>query len=157
MVLAQALINDPELILLDEPTSGLDPLGTREMKDMILQLRDEGKTVVMCSHLLADVQDVCDRIAILYQGDLKELGRVDNLLKVSGETEVRTKGLSQAAQDEIREVIKRHGGEVVSIENPRTTLEELFLNIVRESQARPGRRSAGVESTEPTGKSADAS
>jgi ABC-2 type transport system ATP-binding protein len=86
----------------------------------------------------------------LYQGDLKELGRVDNLLKVSGETDVRTKGLSQAAQDEIREVIKRHGGELISIENPRTTLEELFLNIVRESQARPGRRSAGVESAEPS-------
>src|SRR5437016_7008791 len=75
--LAQALINDPELILLDEPTSGLDPSGTREMKDMILRLRDKGTTVVMCSHLLADVQDVCDRIAILHQGELKELGRVD--------------------------------------------------------------------------------
>ena len=78
--LAQALINDPELILLDEPTSGLDPIGTREMKDLILKLKDEGKTIVMCSHLLADVQDVCDRIAILHQGELKELGRVDALL-----------------------------------------------------------------------------
>ena len=58
--LAQALINDPELILLDEPTTGLDPIGTRDMKDLILKLRDEGKTVLMCSHLLADVQDVCD-------------------------------------------------------------------------------------------------
>src|SRR5688572_31168216 len=75
--LAQALINDPELILLDEPTSGLDPMGTREMKDLILNLKDQGKTVVMCSHQLADVQDVCDRIAILHEGELKELGRVD--------------------------------------------------------------------------------
>ena len=133
--LAQALINDPELILLDEPTSGLDPLGTREMKDMILQLQEEGKTVVMCSHLLADVQDVCDRIAILYQGDLKELGRVDSLLQVTEETQVRTKGLSQEAQEEIKSSIAKHGGEIVSIENPRTTLEDLFLNIVRESQA----------------------
>ena len=72
--LAQALINDPELILLDEPTSGLDPIGTREMKDLILKLRDEGKTIVMCSHLLADVQDVCDRIAILYQGRAEGVG-----------------------------------------------------------------------------------
>ena len=80
--LAQALINDPELIFLDEPTSGLDPLGTREMKDLILKLRDEGKTVVMSSHQLDDVQDVCDRIGILYQGELKELGRVDELLRV---------------------------------------------------------------------------
>ena len=84
--LAQALINDPELILLDEPTSGLDPIGTREMKDLILRLKDQGKTVLMSSHLLADVQDVCDRIAILHQGELKELGRVDTLLKVRDET-----------------------------------------------------------------------
>ena len=143
--LAQALINDPELILLDEPTSGLDPLGTREMKDMILKLRDQGKTVVMCSHLLADVQDVCDRIAILYQGDLKELGRVDSLLKVSGETQIRTKNLSKAAEDEIRQVIAKHSGEVIAVENPRTTLEELFLGIVQESQERPGHRSSGAE------------
>src|SRR5882672_1253068 len=79
--LAQALINDQELILLDEPTSGLDPIGTREMKDLILKLKEQGKTIVMCSHLLADVQDVCDRIAILYAGELKELGRVEDLLK----------------------------------------------------------------------------
>ncbi len=142
--LAQALINNPDLILLDEPTSGLDPLGTREMKDMILQLKSEGKTVVMCSHLLADVQDVCDRIAILYQGDLKELGRVDNLLQVTDETQIRTKGLNQKAQDEIRSVIEKNGGELVSMDNPKTTLEELFLDIVRESQERPGHRSAAV-------------
>ena len=144
--LAQALINDPDLILLDEPTSGLDPLGTRDMKDMILKLRDQGKTIVMCSHLLADVQDVCDRIAILYQGDLKELGRVDSLLQVSDETQIHTKGLSKAAEKEIRQVIAKHGGDVVSIENPRSTLEDLFLGIVRESQERPGHRSAGIDS-----------
>ena len=143
--LAQALINDPELILLDEPTSGLDPMGTRDMKDMILDLRDQGKTVVMCSHLLADVQDVCDRIAILYQGDLKELGRVDSLLQVSGETQVRAKGLSQDAQDEIQAVIAKHGGELIGVENPTSTLEELFLGIVRESQERPGHRTASSQ------------
>jgi ABC-2 type transport system ATP-binding protein len=139
--LAQALINDPDLIMLDEPTSGLDPLGTREMKDMILDLKAQGKTVIMCSHLLADVQDVCDRIAILYQGELKELGRVDSLLKISEETQVRFKGIPAAAHEEIRQVIERHGGQVLSMENPRTNLEELFLDIVRESQARPGHRS----------------
>jgi len=108
--LAQALINDPELILLDEPTSGLDPLGTREMKDMILKLRDQGKTIVMCSHLLADVQDVCDRVAILFQGDLKEMGRVDSLLKVSGETQIRAQDLPESAHAEIRKIIEQHGG-----------------------------------------------
>ncbi|MCA9230320.1 MAG: ABC transporter ATP-binding protein [Planctomycetales bacterium] len=138
--LAQALINNPDLVLLDEPTSGLDPIGTREMKDMILRLKDEGKTVVMCSHLLADVQDVCDRIAILHQGELKELGRVDTLLTVADVTQIRARGLSPDCQNEIRDVISRHQGELMEMANPTTTLEELFLSIVRDSEARPGRR-----------------
>lgn len=138
--LAQALINDPDLLLLDEPTSGLDPIGTREMKDMILELRDQGKTIVMCSHLLADVQDVCDRIAILHQGELKELGRVDALLKVADVTQIQAKRLSPDCQNEIRQVIERHHGELLSMANPTTTLEELFLTIVQDSEARPGRR-----------------
>jgi ABC-2 type transport system ATP-binding protein len=138
--LAQALINDPELILLDEPTSGLDPIGTREMKDLILKLRDQGKTILMSSHLLPDVQDVCDRIAILHQGELKELGRVDELLTKQDETQFRAKGLSKAAEDEIRAVVERHGGQMVAVEHPTLSLEELFLDIVRDSEARPGRR-----------------
>jgi len=141
--LAQALINDPELIILDEPTSGLDPIGTRAIKDLILDLKKQGKTVVMCSHLLADVQDVCDRIGILYQGELKELGRVDSLLTVRDVTEVRATGLSEAAQEEIREVIKRHNGDVQFLGNPTTPLEDLFLNIIAESEARPGHRVRG--------------
>lgn len=136
--LAQALINDPELIVLDEPTTGLDPIGVREMKDLILRLRDEGKTVLMCSHLLADVQDVCDRIAILHKGELKEMGRVDQLLTVQDVTQIRAR-LPQEAQDEIREVIAKHGGELVEMDNPTSTLEELFLSIVHESEQRPGR------------------
>jgi ABC-2 type transport system ATP-binding protein len=138
--LAQALINDPELIMLDEPTTGLDPIGTREMKDLILRLRSEGKTVLLCSHLLPDIQDVCDRIAILHQGELKELGRIDTLLTVQDETEIRARGLSAEAEAEIRQVIARHGGELIEMHNPTTTLEQLFLSIVRESEAHPGRR-----------------
>ena len=138
--LAQALINDPDLILLDEPTTGLDPIGIREMKDLILALREQGKTVLLCSHQLADVQDVCDRVAILHQGELKELGRVSDLLKVQDVTEVHASGLSEAAKQEIAEVIKRHGGDLKSIDNPTATMEDLFLNIVRESEARPGAR-----------------
>ena len=137
---AQALINDPELVILDEPTSGLDPIGTREMKDLIIELREKGKTVIMSSHLLADVEDVCDRIAVLHQGELKELGRVDDLLRVTDVTQIRAKGLSAAATEEIREVLRRHGGQDVEIGNPRTTLEDLFLDVVRDTEARPGRR-----------------
>ncbi|MDR0870275.1 MAG: ABC transporter ATP-binding protein [Planctomycetaceae bacterium] len=142
--LAQALINDPELILLDEPTSGLDPIGTRNMKDLILDLKRQGKTVIMSSHLLADVQDVCDRIGILYQGELKELGRVEDLLKVSDETEIRAAGLSDAAKDKIKQIISEDGSELKYLGNPSTTLEDLFLRIIEESEARPGRRVRGA-------------
>src|SRR6476646_3535795 len=116
--LAQALINDPELILLDEPTSGLDPIGTREMKDLILRLKSQGKTVLMSSHLLADVQDVCDRIAILHQGELKELGRVDTLLTQAAVTQIRAKRLPDSCIDEIKQVIARHNCDLLSVEHP---------------------------------------
>ena len=140
--LAQALINNPDLVVLDEPTTGLDPIGTREMKDLIVELKEQGKTVLMCSHLLADVQDVCDRIAILYQGDLKEMGRVDSLLKVRDVTQFKAEKLPTDAIDEIRQIVDKHGGNMLEVDNPRTTLEDLFLQIVRDSEAHPGRRSA---------------
>src|SRR5918911_1335090 len=92
--LAQALINNPDLILLDEPTTGLDPIGTREMKDLILSLKAQGKTVLLCSHLLADVQDVCDRITILFKGRMMELGHVRDLLQVKDVTQVQARGLT---------------------------------------------------------------
>ena len=140
--LAQALINDPQLIILDEPTSGLDPLGTRWMKDLILDLRDKGKTVLMCSHRLDDVQDVCDRIAILYDGELQELGQVDTLLQDANRLQVQASGLSinDRLRQDLEEVFRRHNGQLVSIGHPTTTLEDLFLHIVKESKAHPGRR-----------------
>ena len=141
--LAQALINDPDLVILDEPTSGLDPIGTRNMKDLILRLKEEGKTVIMCSHLLADVQDVCDRIGILYQGELKELGSVDDLLKVGDETEIRASGLSEAAKERIKAVIAEEHSNLLFCGNPTTSLENLFLDIIEESEARPGKRVRG--------------
>ena len=136
--LAQALINEPDLLILDEPTTGMDPIGSREMKDLIIRLRDEGKTILLCSHQLADVQDVCDRVAILHQGELRELGRVDSLLKVRDVTEVHAKGLSEETKQKIADLIRNSGGELVSIDNPTTTMEELFLDIVRDD--RPGQR-----------------
>lgn len=146
--LAQALINNPELVLLDEPTSGLDPLGTREMKDMILELRAEGKTVVMCSHLLADVQDVCDRIAILYRGELKVLGSVQDLLEAKDETQINTRALSPEALADVEAALKKHGA-TAKVSHPTSTLEDLFLRTVEESQARPGRRFEPGERPDP--------
>lgn len=139
--LAQALINEPDLLILDEPTTGMDPIGSREMKDLIIRLRDEGKTILLCSHQLADVQDVCDRVAILHQGELRELGRVENLLKVRDVTEVHAKGLSDDTKNKIADLIRNDGGEVVSIDNPTTSMEELFLDIVQDDK--PGSRPAG--------------
>jgi ABC-2 type transport system ATP-binding protein len=140
--LAQALINNPELIILDEPTSGLDPLGTRWMKDLIMSLRDEGKTVLMCSHRLEDVQDICDRIAILYEGELQELGAVSKLLEDTNRVELQASGLklSDDLRHDLEEVLRRHGGQLESLAHPTTTLERLFLRIVEESKAHPGRR-----------------
>src|ERR687883_275204 len=91
--LAQALINNPDLVILDEPTSGLDPLGTRWMKDLIVKLRNDGKTIIMCSHRLEDVQDICDRIAILNEGELQELGSVKTLLEDIKRIELRASGV----------------------------------------------------------------
>lgn len=140
--LAQALINDPELVILDEPTSGLDPLGTRWMKDLIVDLRNKGKTIIMCSHRLEDVQDICDRVAILYEGELQELNSVKVLLEDVQRLELRATGvqLDEDLRRDLEEVIQRHGGSIEFVGHPTTSLEDLFLRIVAHSKAHPGRR-----------------
>ena len=122
--LAQALINDPELVILDEPTSGLDPAGSRWMKNYIRELRNNGKTIIMCSHRLDDVQDICDRIAILNLGELQELGRVRTLLEDAERLEIQASGmqLSETFENELRELVVKHGGELQSVGHPTTTL-----------------------------------
>jgi len=129
--LAQALVNDPELLLLDEPTSGLDPIGTREMKDLILHLKGQGKTILLSSHLLADVQDVCDRIGILASGQLREIGRVRDLLLVRDVFQLQATGVSPQGREAILAAARTAGATVVSAEHPTTTLEDLFLRVVR--------------------------
>jgi ABC-2 type transport system ATP-binding protein len=131
--LAQALINDPDLILLDEPTTGLDPIGTREMKDLILDLKKQGKTVLLCSHLLADVQDVCDRITILFRGKRMELGYVRDLLQVKDVTQISARGLNDGQLTELKEFLSRLGAKDAQVSHPTTTLEDLFVRVVREN------------------------
>ncbi len=135
--LAQALINDPDLILLDEPTTGLDPIGTREMKDLIVSLKNQGKTVILCSHLLADVQDVCDRITILFRGKRQTLGHVKDLLQVKDITQVQAHGLTPQQIEELRQYVQRMGAQA-EITHPTTTLEDLFIKIVRENTGGTG-------------------
>jgi ABC-2 type transport system ATP-binding protein len=131
--LAQAMINNPDLILLDEPTTGLDPIGTREMKDLILSLKAQGKTVLLCSHLLADVQDVCDRITILFRGRMMELGHVRDLLQVKDVTQIQARGLDPARAGEIKDFLMRMGVRDAEVTHPTSTLEDLFVRIVRDN------------------------
>src|SRR5437016_13390140 len=131
--LAQAMINNPDLILLDEPSTGLDPIGTREMKDLILSLKEQGKTVLLCSHLLADVQDVCDRITILFRGKMQTLGDVKDLLQKKDVTQIQARGLNPQQVAEVQELMLRMGAGQVQITHPTTTLEDLFVRVVREN------------------------
>jgi ABC-2 type transport system ATP-binding protein len=131
--LAQALINNPDLILLDEPTTGLDPIGTREMKDLILSLKNQGKTVLLCSHLLADVQDVCDRITILFRGKMQTLGEVKDLLQVKDITQVQARGLTAEQIGQLKQFLNQIGAGSAEVTHPTTTLEDLFVRVVREN------------------------
>jgi ABC-2 type transport system ATP-binding protein len=115
------------------------------MKDLILKLKSQGKTVVMCSHQLADVQDVCDRIAVLFQGELKVLGRVDELLELRDEMQIRTSSLSDAAIADLKAVLQKHNISDPVFQKPKADLEELFLRTIRESGERPGRRFSAAE------------
>lgn len=128
--LAQALINDPELVILDEPTSGLDPIGSREMKDLILEFKRQKKTIVLCSHLLADVQDVCDRIAIFNKGVLQVTGTVKDLLSQNDAIEFVVKNLSQDDIQAVKAFVESRKGNIVSIDHPSSTLEDLFVSII---------------------------
>ena len=134
--LAQALVNDPELLILDEPTSGLDPIGTKQVKDLILELGRRGKTILLTSHLLADVEDVCDRMVILYGGKIRAAGTSTELLADSRHTLIRTPRLDEAAIRAVDEALHRSQGVGIErVESPRQTLEQLFLDIVEKARA----------------------
>ncbi|HEU4869330.1 MAG TPA: ABC transporter ATP-binding protein [Pyrinomonadaceae bacterium] len=154
--LAQSLVNDPEIVFLDEPMSGLDPVGRREVRDLIAALRDEGKTVFMCSHILSDIEVLCDRVAILKKGRLAQVGYLDELRRKTEDPnrmEVMATGtdaeslrehLPQAeiaptprglrieinSETEIENVLaalRKAGGKIVSVQPVKQSLEELFL------------------------------
>ena len=131
--LAQALINDPELLILDEPTSGLDPIGTRQIKDLIVELAKRGKTVLMCSHLLADAEEVCDRVTILYGGVVRKEGSIADLLERKDKTQITTDVLSDRTIEQIRRIVERDSGEF-DVKAPMQGLESFFIDIVRQAQ-----------------------
>lgn len=129
--LAQALVHDPDLILLDEPTAGVDPLGAHEIKVLIGQLKQLGKTVIFSSHLLDEVEAVADRVAILHLGKKILEGSLIDLLQVEEVTEMRMRNLPEAAQRAVEQAAVGHGAVEISFRRGRCTLEELYLRTVR--------------------------
>jgi ABC-2 type transport system ATP-binding protein len=144
--LAQALINDPDLLILDEPTTGLDPIGTRQIKDLILKLAERGKTILLCSHLLADVEDVCDRIAILYGGKIQAQGQVKELLQQADRRQITTDALSDTAVERIKHILDQERV-AFEISSPLERLETFFIHTVAEAQQQAKPTSGAVSTT----------
>jgi ABC-2 type transport system ATP-binding protein len=133
--LAQALINDPDLIILDEPTSGLDPIGCREIKDLILALAKRGKTIILSSHLLADVEDVCDRVVIYYGGRIQAIGTLKELLSEHDLLRITAPTLSREATEKVLQIIREDIGQgEVRVDNPTQNLERYFLDVVNRAR-----------------------
>jgi ABC-2 type transport system ATP-binding protein len=134
--LAGALVGDPEILMLDEPTAGVDPAGSREIRDLILELRQRGKTVLFSSHLLEQVEDVADRVIILHRGQKLREGRLDELLTRKNEWEIKVEGLPENDRKEMRAWIEKRGARVVGEGAPRERLEDYFLRSLPEEKRR---------------------
>jgi ABC-2 type transport system ATP-binding protein len=144
--LAQALINDPDILILDEPTTGLDPIGTRQIKDLILKLAQRGKTILLCSHLLADVEDVCDRIAILYGGKIQAQGQVKDLLQQTDKRQIITDAISDSTVEKIKQIVQAEHADCV-ITSPMDRLETFFIKTVIAAQEQALPTSGAVSTT----------
>ena len=143
--LAQALINDPDLVILDEPTAGLDPIGCREVKDLIIALARRGKTVILSSHLLSDVEDVCDRVVIYYGGRIQAMGTLKDLLARPDTLRITTPVLPRETLERVLEVIRRDvATDKVRVDNPTQNLESYFLDVVQ--KARAAQETSGAQS-----------
>jgi ABC-2 type transport system ATP-binding protein len=133
--LAQALINDPDLVILDEPTSGLDPIGCREVKDLIVALARRGKTVILSSHLLSDVEDVCNRVVIYYGGKIHAMGTLKELLATPDAIRITTPALPRATMERVLEIIRQDvAADKVQIDTPTQNLENYFLDVVQKAR-----------------------
>lgn len=134
--LAQSMINDPSLLILDEPTSGLDPIGCREVKDLIMLLKRRGKTVLITSHLLSDVEDVCDRVIILYGGKIRATGTLNELLTINEASRITTPLMDAKVTEKALAILRKElHGETFEIDHPRMSLEEFFLDVVNTAKS----------------------
>ena len=129
--LAQALLHNPDILILDEPTAGLDPIGNREFKDLLRTMQDQGKTILISSHLLSDLEDICSRILILYKGKTIQQGKIEELLASKEIQEVLLRYFSPSFEAKLRQVAKEEGVEVLKIQPKRESLEEFFLKTVQ--------------------------
>ena len=127
--LAQALIGDPQLLILDEPTTGLDPLGIQEIKELILALKKKGKTILISSHLLSEVQDVCDRVCILYGGKVCSYGELDQLLVKKDKTNLELSNIAPQKLDQLLAWLKQNGVNF-DMQNPKESLETYFMRVI---------------------------
>ncbi len=125
--LAQAIVHHPRLVVLDEPTAGVDPAGSRKIRDLIFELKRQGISVILSSHLLEQVQEVCDRIGIIFRGKMVREGSLADLTKVEDQTEVLLRNASPALLEAVEKLAVEHGAEWISGGHPRTTLERIFL------------------------------
>lgn len=133
--LAQALINDPDLVILDEPTSGLDPIGCREVKDLITALAQRGKTVILSSHLLADVEDVCDRVVIYYGGIVQAMGTLNDLLASPDSVQITAPVFPRETMERVLEMIRKDvAADLVRVDTPSQNLESYFLSVVERAR-----------------------
>ncbi len=132
--LAQSIINDPDLVVLDEPTSGLDPIGIRQVKDLILHLSSRGKTILLSSHLLADVEDVCDRIAILYNGRIQAMGNIKDLLEERNRQRFTLEALSPDQMKAVLAFFRSEMNQDAAVDHPRRNLEQFFLEVVEKAR-----------------------
>ena len=133
--LAQALVHDPQLVILDEPTAGVDPLGSAAIAEIIRELKRRGKTVLLCSHLLAQIEGLCDRVAILHRGKLVREGRVDDLVQEKDAQSLVVQGLSAEGRAAVEKTIAEQGGQLCRVEEPRLSLDSLFLQEVEQREA----------------------
>jgi ABC-2 type transport system ATP-binding protein len=133
--LAQAMIQEPRLLVLDEPTAGVDPAGSREIRDLILDFKRRGITVLLCSHLLGQVQEICDRIGILHQGVLVREGKLEDLISIENQTELILENASPELLAELQVVITRSKARVIEQRKPQTTLERYFLDVTTDQKS----------------------
>lgn len=133
--LAQALVQEPRLLVLDEPTAGVDPSGSHDIRDLILKFKERGITVLLCSHLLSQVQEICDRIGIMHCGSLIREGPLDDLIAIENQTELVVENVTPELLAELRSRIAAGGGRVVGEGRPQLNLERYFLDVTRDRSA----------------------